>query len=394
MENISLAIVTNDKMYGKALGIALLNVCGTFLIKVFSWDEFVRERGRYYNQEPTGVFSSSFDMILWDGQEAEAAYGGKVILLTDDPARAVKNYNDKRFSLYKYSAAQTMVSSLFDIYSFLTGRRAANIKKDKVRMITFGACSGGVGCTSLAMAVGQELCRFQGRHVLYVSFEEVESTGDYINSSGGIKGAGVYLYHLFRSREGYPFLESYTVHDDFGLEAFSPTSGRNPLRNLNREEFGIFAASLIDSGRYDVIIMDIGNCLSEAGIACMEMTEKLCFVSLHGECSKREIQYLQHIICCCGEEVIDRMVKAENKVNHSSKPQIISADGEGMIETTVKISRFKEMILADNVKRIILEEKFGENIKELTEKLMEPSVRLTEEDNEWRDTHAGYYWKN
>lgn len=67
MENISLAIVTDDKKYGKALGIALLNICGTFLLKVLSWEEFIRERGRYYNQEPEGVFSSNFDMILWDG---------------------------------------------------------------------------------------------------------------------------------------------------------------------------------------------------------------------------------------------------------------------------------------------------------------------------------------
>ena len=372
MENISLAIVTDDKKYGKALGIALLNICGTFLLKVYTWDEFVREREQYYIQEPSGVFSNNFDMLLWDGDEAENAYGGKVILMTSDPVRAVKNYNEKKFSLYKYMPAQTMVSSLFDIYSFLTGRRAANIKKDKVRMITFAACAGGTGCTALAMSVGQELCRFQGKRVLYVSFEEVESTGEYINCSSGIKGAGVYLYHLFRTREGYPFLESYIVHDDFGLEAFSPTPGRNPLRNLNRDEFSVFAASLIDSGRYDVIIMDIGNCLSEAGIACMEMTEKICLVSLQENSSKRETQYLQHLICCCGDDIIERMVKAENQVSASPNHQKFILPGDKMIDTALKIRSFKEMAPAGNVKRIILEDKFGEDIKALTEKVMEP----------------------
>ena len=99
MENISLAIVTDDKKYGKALGIALLNICGTFLLKVYTWDEFVREREQYYIQEPSGVFSNNFDMLLWDGDEAENAYGGKVILMTSDPVRAVKNYNEKKLSL-------------------------------------------------------------------------------------------------------------------------------------------------------------------------------------------------------------------------------------------------------------------------------------------------------
>ena len=391
MENISLAIVTDDKKYGKALGIALLNIFGTFLLKVLSWEEFIRERGRYYNQEPEGVFSSNFDMILWDGPEAEAGYGGKIILLTPDPARAVKNYNEKKFSIYKYSPAQTMVSSLIDIYSFLTGRRAANIKKDKVRMITFASCAGGTGCTVLAMSVGQELCRFQGKRVLYVSFEEIESTGEYILSPAGVKGAGVYLYHLFRNKEGYPFVESYTVRDDFGLEAFAPTGGRNPLRNLDQDEFCIFIASLIDCGRYDVIIMDIGNCLSEAGLTCLDMTEKVCMVSTPETGENREIQYLQHLICCCGEGIMDRIIKVENKASDAAyRPKQIQP-GNNMIETELRIGKFKEMAHSGGLNRIILEDRFGDDIKILSEKMMEPSGGDVADYKERSGAYEGYY---
>lgn len=373
MENISIAIVTDDKMYGKALGVAILNICGTFMIKICSWEEFLEERDRFYENESAGVFSNSFDIILWDGKADDDAYGGKIILLTADPARAIRNYPEKKFSLYKYTPAQTMVSAIFDIYSFLTGRRAVNIRKNKVRMITFASCAGGTGCTALAMSVGQELCRFQGKRVLYVSFEEIESTGEYICSPTGVKGAGVYLYHLFRNKEGCPFIESYTVRDDFGLEAFAPTGGRNPLRNLDQNEFCIFIASLIDCGRYDVIITDIGNCLSEAGLTCLDMTEKICLVSSRKSCGARETQYLQHLICCCGEGIMDRIVKAENKVPDAAYRQNQPRTGNNMIETEVRIGRFKEMAYSGGNSRIILEDRFGDDIKILTEKIMEPS---------------------
>lgn len=373
MDNISIAIVTDDKMYGKALGVAILNICGTVFLKICSWEEFLQERNRFYEKDSSGVFSNRFDIILWDGEADDESYGGKIILLTADPVRAVRNYQEKKFSLYKYTSAQTMVSAIFDIYSFLTGRRAVNIRKNKVRMITFASCAGGTGCTAVAMSVGQELCRFQGKRVLYVSFEEIESTGVYISSPAGVKGAGVYLYHLFRNKKGNPFMESYTVHDDFGIEAFAPTAGRNPLRNLDQNEFCIFIASLIDCGRYDVIITDVGNCLSEAGITCLDMTEKVCLVSSREAGETREIQYLQHLICCCGEGIMDKIIKAENKVTDREYRQKQPQTGNNMIETEVKISRFKEMGQSGGISRVILEDRFGDDIKILTEKIMEPS---------------------
>ncbi len=68
MDNISIAIVTDDKMYGKALGVAILNICGTVFLKICSWEEFLQERNRFYEKDSSGVFSNRFDIILWDGE--------------------------------------------------------------------------------------------------------------------------------------------------------------------------------------------------------------------------------------------------------------------------------------------------------------------------------------
>ena len=69
---------------------------------------------------------------------------------------------------------------------------------------------------------------------------------------------GRYLYHLFHKMAGedviseMPFLDGYVIRDEFGLETFAPTRGRNPLRELDPEEFSLFLDSLMQSGRYDM----------------------------------------------------------------------------------------------------------------------------------------------
>ena len=250
-------------------------------------------------------------------------------------------------------------------------------------MLAFSSCCGGSGCTVAAMAAAQELCRFRGRRVLYLSFEETESTGDFMNVSPGVKGIGVYLYHLFKSRDtglrvpqgsgsekNCPPVESYTIHDDFGVETFAPAAGRNPLRELSEDELDIFTASVIDSGRYDVIVMDIGAGLSAVDLACLGMAEKICFVNRSAGSTSREERYLQHLIFSCGESVIDRMIKVENMVPDERAETLRGGGDTAMLDTEVYLSRSSTCLQGGEIKRIFLDGRFGQDIKLLAEKLV------------------------
>ena len=311
------------------------------------------------------------------------SYGGRIILLTEKPSMAVSDHLEKRFCIYKYSQAQSIAAALFDIYSDLTGHRTVNVKRQQVRMLAFASCCGGSGCTVAAMAAAQELCRFRGKRVLYLSFEETESTGDFMNASSGVKGIGVYLYHLFKARdtglriqqasgsdENCPPVESYTIHDDFGVEAFAPAAGRNPLREFSEDELDIFTASVIDSGRYDVIVMDIGTSLSAVDLACLGMAEKICFISRYAGSTIREERYLQHLIFSCGESVIDRMIKVENMVPDERAETLRGGGDTAMLDTEVYLSRSSTCLQGGEIKRIFLDGRFGQDIKLLAEKLM------------------------
>lgn len=377
MGNIVLIIVTENDAYGRALGQAILHICSQIVVHLVNKEEFFLIR-KYADSSGLSSFIDEADLILWDGEEAEAGYGGRFVLLSDNPAMAVKKFSEKKFCIYKYSNAQCVVSGLFEIYSFLTGKRAAHIKRGQVRMLAFSSWSGGTGCTTVAMSVAQELCRFRGNRVLYLSFEEMESTGEFMESPAGIRGAGVYLYHLFKPDSlkrvsddelngDYPMMDSYMIRDSFGVEAFAPTSGRNPLRSLTAEEYEVFMASVTDSGRYDVIVMDLGNSMSCIDLSCLEIAEKVCFVS-DSRSSVRETQYLQHLMYRCGEEVMKKLIRTENMTDNVHS-ETADCDDVPMMETVARIARSSTAIQGGRTKRIFLDGEFGRSIQELTDKM-------------------------
>jgi len=344
MENVSLTLVTDDMDYGRAVSRAMTHLCSQMSVRIIGKDDFfiLEKQQSEHSCVPA-------DIILWDGAEAEEAYGGRIVLISEKAALARKNFADERFCIYRYSTAQVMIASVFEIYSALTGKTAVHVNRGQARLLAFSSCRGGTGCTSLAVAVGQELSRFRGMRVMRISLEHVESTGDFAGEYAGIKGAGVYLYHLFKNdkknkllsegvndsgKSGYPIVDSYIVRDEFGVEMFAPTNGRNPLRNLTEEELDVFVAALIDSGRYDAIIMDLGNNLDDIDISCMEMAHRICLVSTGDSGDSRENGYLQHLIRCCDERVTDKMVRVEN---------MAAADGSGSVEKIVGADRKKSL---------------------------------------------------
>ena len=103
----------------------------------------------------------------------------------------------------------------------------------------------------------------------------------------------------------------------------------------------------------------------------MEIAEKICFVSRFGDKSGREEQYLQYLMCICGEGVVEKILKAENMADNKAGAQDASGENQGMLETASYIGKTSAALRQENVRRIFLDGKFGNSIRALTEKLME-----------------------
>ena len=379
MENLNVAIVSSDKAYNKALMLSLTNACRDITVKTFDSRQFIREWSEYTGK---GAFYNTFDLVLWSGEEISESYGDNIVYLTDKTSLLKKDYANNRFCIYKYSSANTMLAAIFDIYSHLTGRTDSFVHREGVRLIGFAASSGGAGCTTLAMAVGQELCRFHNKRVMYISFENVESTGTFIPVAPGTKSLPEFLYRLLGNTaekllstpESIPFLEGYLIRSPFGLGAFPPVSGKNPLPELDCEDIRKFLGAIIDSGRFDVILLDFATCVTEASIAAMSMAERICYTATPGNSGLREENYLSQIICRNGERALEKMIKIENMHKRGAVMRDDVSDflaEEEMLPAGGYVSSFSRERRGSG--EIILEGAFGMDVARLANMLMEPT---------------------
>ena len=381
MENMNIAIVTEDKDYGRACGLAILNVCRTLVVNIVTKDEFATVGECSGEDSDDGRFYYGFDIVIWDGPFCEEYLREGTVFLVDKPSMTCRNSETGRYCIYKYSPAQQMVADIFEIYSRQTGRSPANVSAQGVHVYAFSSWAGGCGCSTVAMAVAQEMVRFHNRRVFYMSLEELESTGEFIKCVPGGRTLSYYLYNLFKNRkhgrkgveageEYRPFFESFIVRDDFGIEAFRPTKGRNPLVELSSEDICTFVESVMNSGRYDTIIADIGTSMSQAAVTCLEMAEKICLISRETCSLTREIYYLQYLMTIGGEDMLRKMIKVENRVRLVMGSDFFNdkADEEdALIQTSMTIGENNIFSEEEGIYKVLLEGDFGRSIAQLTE---------------------------
>lgn len=330
MEYMKIAVVTDDRAYGEAVCRSLLIGNRNFDLALYGSTDFCKRW-----QQGGQTYREGFDLILWDAEGLERIYGGNLVWLTErvsqavpeakasfsmrqeagtakeaPPSRGTDASSENRFTIYKYSTSSAMVAAIFGIYSRLTGRRPAGTRPERVEIFAFVSWQGGCGCTTLAMAMGQELVRFYRKRVLYLSLEGTESTVLYMEVPEGMKTAGEYLYHLMtdagpggsrspgqsetHSSPGTagaaPFLEGYLVRDSYGMEAFAPADSCNPVSIAGREEIRRLLSALMESGRFDTILLDTGCGTGEAVREALRFADRICLVSSREE-PVREIRY-------------------------------------------------------------------------------------------------------
>lgn len=362
METIKLAIVTKDRDYGRALSLALVDVYKTFTITL-------------YQSDPIHNQLESFDLILMDSEEG---IGGKFIGLAEKPSLADRDYEKKIFTLYKYSNVRQLAGELLFLYSFLTGRKAVPIKNHNIKIVAFGSAEGGTGCTSAAMAFAQELKRFHGKRVLYLSLEELESTLDYMKPFPEGKSISEYLYYLFNDDVGQrmPFIESFLVFDDYGVDAFLPAPGRNLLKGLTGEEMQYLIGAVMDTGRYDFLIIDVGCDLGKSALCSYEMANHICLLSLRQKSCYKEERMLEYLAFLKGELMIDRMAKVLNRAvpsfleDSAAEAESKPAEDELLPTAAVLPMDPQSFTIREGIRSISLDGPYGRGIKALTEAIL------------------------
>ena len=299
MENISLAIVTDDRDYGKALGLSLLSVYGRFTLSIMEEKDYA-EQSRI----------KKFDAILWDGEGFDSQ-DERIILLTEGEGSSDRQAPEEKPALCKYAGGQAAAAEILGIYRQMTGKRQVSAAGKEAVILAFSSWQGGSGCSVLAAATGREMSLMYGMRVFYISFEPVESTCAVIGYGEGRGGAGRYLYEMNREY-GSAAVEEHVTKDDFGVEAFTPARGRNPLGCLNFREAEELLSSVEEAGLYDAIIADLGTNILEGSMAIMERADKICAVYAEGGPDHKRDSYIKHLRISCGEDLDKKLIFVKN----------------------------------------------------------------------------------
>jgi hypothetical protein len=289
MKKISILLWTKDTEYGSALAMSLNNLSKRFSIRmVQACDESCEalEKGDY-------------DLVLTDDMSKPIP---KSVYLTEDyPSQRIQAER-WIFVVYKYQPAGSIAKVLRMAHSVFSGTGMASDEALRCNIVTICSPTGGSGCTTVTLGICQELKRFHQCEVLYVSLEEFESTADYFPSTG-FPSVNItrYLY-LLLNHENTKDLdpESCMCQNEYGVYAFQPAMGRNPLRELDCWAFTQFINRIAEKSIFSYIVIDCGSGFDEAVKAAMQLSGEVCCLTSRSTPSHRISSYMRHVTVASG----------------------------------------------------------------------------------------------
>ncbi|MBQ2678313.1 MAG: hypothetical protein IJF96_05365 [Firmicutes bacterium] len=389
MENIRIGIIAEDEDYAMALASGMTAVKRDLIVSIYR----------------AGSRLAKADILLVEEKYDGCIASGNVVLLcrdredqSVDPGRGV-------YKLWRYSDIREIVSTMIYIYTVVYGRNIPYVEKGNVRIHGFLSHGGGTGCTSVAMGVAQEMKRFHGRKVMYVSMEQISSASEYMSSISGGRTIAEYLYYcLARKQDVWRMktvpVESFLAGNESGIESLAASPGRNPIPYLERDDIPAFFASIVKSGRYDTVIIDCGCSLAPQITDAIDICDSCCFVRDPERKGKAAELYISHLLSVLGGSLAERMVVADNRrvpVNKDERSLILdelfSDDEEGNVSvedatqdrTAAEESgpgpaeKTADVIIGfdpvsfkreGGIRKIYIDRDFGVGMKEIAEKLI------------------------
>ncbi len=284
--SIRILIAETDLEYALALADALSGYLKEFEVSVRQVDF------HDYGATIEMIASQDHELVLLGGcpdhMEASLLFCGqaleRIIVLTEYKVQDLLKQSEREgahlWYIFKYQNVNHIISDLNYLVGAITGKRSLLRKSTAPDLIGFYSMAGGTGKTAVAAGTSRELSRHHDKKVLFLSFEEIPTTSLLFGSNHNNRNLGDYLYFLLEKRdeELCSAPHCFTAADSYGVESFYPTNGRNDLNELKPDELVHFIKILSDSCRYDYIIMDLRNDLSDQTMFLMNLCSKIVIV--------------------------------------------------------------------------------------------------------------------
>lgn len=380
MSAAKILLADKDPDYGRALARAVSNSQNGFAVTVIS----LECRGK--SKIDGKAAFQDHDLILLGGYAEETAGtisrrlsgGSRIVLLTEYMAESLvkqaENEEDHFWYLYKYGSANEILSGLTYLMGVVAGKKSLLRKSTAPVLIGFYSVAGGAGKTAVAVGTSRELSRYHDKRVLYLSFEEIPATELLFKNNPDGRNIGDYLYHLLMKGNGSlcgrP--EGFTSSDDYRVEAFYPSQGRNDLNYLTKEELLSFLKAISDSCRYDFIAFELKSDLEEKTLFLMEQCGKIILIQSFDPVSEFKTgKFLAYMEKLGAFRNKDKFLLAVNRADCSEPGQ---DDNGGFSDKTVKCIHIEKdensFRYASNRLDIDISHLFGIGVKKIADEII------------------------
>lgn len=360
MYTIRLLILLEDMDYAMALGKAIALKKLSYSVTVSSFDELLLAEA-FLKME-----NNQYDILLLDGEPGDMTDCGstplyiKALYLTEDIGR-----KNKKGYIYKYGGLENICSEIQNTYRELSGKNPSFFYDNNVKFIGFTSNAGGVGTSSLAIATGREFSSLMSRDILYLSFEDIDSTALYIPSDGGKSTINEYLYYFFTKEKDVLNTEGYVVKDNYGLWSFRPSKGPNQLPGLDPDQLLRFLQSISSNNKYSYVFLDFhgqANAYTELLMQCCQLVLLIDDGRPLSRWKNRKL--LENISHERKDDIQNKTVAITNKWQNSADEYGTSDDNKLFIEYDDE-----SFIREDGFIDINLHRRFGIGIRRIADEL-------------------------
>lgn len=372
-------LADRDPEYGRALTRAVAGLHNEFEITAIN----LEPHGKAKINGKTAF--QAYDLILLGGYPEETAQaicrrlsgGGRIVILTEYIVESLikqsENEANHFWYIFKYVNVNEIISDLNYLIGIVTGKKSLLRKSTAPVLIGFYSIGGGAGKSVIALGASRELSRYHDKKVLYLSFEEIPAIELFVKNNPG-RNIGDFLYYLLEKRNesicSRP--EGFTSSDDYGVEAFYPSKGRNDLNFLTREELLSFLKIISDSCRYDYIALELKSDLAEETLFLMDQCGKIVLIQNDDPVSEfKNRKFIAYMEKMDAFRYQDRFLIA---VNRAGCPEAGREDGEFFFNGNIKRIHIEKdensFRFGSNHLDIDISHAFGAGIKKLADEIL------------------------
>lgn len=350
MENMKCVLVTEDKNYGELLS-RCLRRAGSTNITICSVIDKVE----------------IYDYIIVDMETVNKSKYDEICKLSKKDTLCIKMLGssvekEDEYSLLKYEPLSKWISKAIKIYAKERGQIFINpAYQKKTKVISLISSAGGMGATSIAMAVASDFSFCGGKKVMYLSLKSQCQELQFFHKKDE-NDFRTFLYR--RHMEGEELAaEDFMSRNQYGVYSFNISNIENPLKYLKKEHLENFFRKIITEDDFDIIVFDIGTEISHISRLAIGLSDRKIFLS-----SKEKDEYFQYFLKECSyNKNSDFLV--ENFAYPASKFDEFFEDDEDedeeMSEKIKIVEDLEAFQMIDGIKNFDLNSSFGISIRNL-----------------------------